>query len=269
MSLRLLLRAVAGLVASYALLCLLVFLLQRKLQYFPETGEEGGALRRAAAAGLGPWRSSDGRLLGWRPLGGTPAALRVLVFHGNAGNALDRAYYVALGRQLGAEVVLMEYPGYGARAGEITEASLVAAGREAVARLAPEGPLVVLGESLGSGVACQVAAAEPSRVRGLLLVTPYLSMAEVGARAYPWLPVSLLMRDRWDNRAALAKYSGPVGILVAGRDEVVGADQGRALAGACRGPHRLVVQPEAGHNTFSLAPQAGWAELLSFATAGS
>lgn len=269
MVLRMLIRTLAGLLIGYGLVCLVVFLLQRKLQYFPETGSEAGALRRAAAAGLEPWRSPEGRLIGWRPQGGAPAPLRVLVLHGNAGNALDRAYYVKLCHQLGAEAVLLEYPGYGARPGDISEAALVAAGREAVARLAPEGPLVVLGESLGSGVACQVAAAEPARLKGLLLVTPYLSMVEVGARAYPWLPVSLLMRDRWDNRAALANYPGPVAILVAGRDEVVGADQGRALAAACRGPHRLVVQPEAGHNTFSLAPQTGWAELLSFASGGS
>ncbi len=270
MTLKLLLRALLVLVALYGGLCAAVFAVQRSLQYFPDRSSEAGALQRAAASGLVPWRNAAGGLLGWRRAGGSKAARRLLVFHGNAGNALDRVYYVRLFEGLGVDVVLLEYPGYGARGGDISEPALVAAGREAAELLAQEGPLLVLGESLGSGVASQVAAAEPGRIQGLLLVTPYARMSEVGAEAYPWLPVKWLLRDRWDNVAALPKFPGPVAILIAGRDEVVGAAQGHRLAEACRGPVKVWVQPEAGHNTLSLAPQGGhWAELWAFASGGS
>ena len=259
-----LLRLGAALAAAYGLICLAVFLVQRRLQYFPERSDEATALRRAAPLGLVPWRGSRGELLGWRRPG-RPAALRLLVFHGNAGNALDRAYYLPLAEALGAEAVLMEYPGYGARPGDLSEPALVAAGREAASLLAREGPLVLLGESLGSGVAVQVAVAQPGDLEGLLLVTPYASMADLGAAAYPWLPVRRLMRDRWDSEGCLGRYPGPVAILLAGRDEVVGAEQGRRLARACRGPVRIWEQPEAGHNSLDLAPEAGWREALAFA----
>lgn len=255
----------ATLAAAYGLLCLAVFLLQRRLQYFPERSGEEVAGLRATAAGLAPWRSPEGRLLGWRKPGAA-APLRVLVLPGNAGNALDRVYYLPLLEGLGAEGVLLEYPGYGPRPGGISQEALVAAGREALGLLAREGPVVLLGESLGSGVAVQVAAADPAAVRGLLLVTPYARMSDLGAAAYPWLPVRALLRDRWDSAAAIGSYWGPVALMLAGRDEVVGVEQGRALAAACRGPVRVWVQPEAGHNALSLAPEAGgWREALAFA----
>ncbi len=270
MTLRFLFRSLLTLLALYGGLCLVVFVVQRRLQYFPDRSTEAGALKRAAASGLVPWRDARGELLGWRRPGRSASTPRLLVFHGNAGNALDRIYYVRLFESLGVEVVLLEYPGYGARGGEVSEATLVAAGREAAELLAREGPLLLLGESLGSGVACQVAAADPGRIQGLLLVTPYARMSEVGAEAYPWLPVSWLLRDRWENVAALPNYPGPVAILIAGRDEVVGAAQGHRLAEACRGPVKVWVQPEAGHNTLSLAPRGGhWAELWAFATGRS
>ncbi len=263
MTLRILFRALLAFLAVYGGLCAVVFLVQRSLQYFPDRSTEAAALRRAAAAGLLPWSSPEGRLLGWRRGGVSKASRRVLVFHGNAGNALDRVYYVRLFEGLGVDVVLFEYPGYGAREGRISESELVAAGREAASLLAQEGPLLLLGESLGSGVAAQVAAGDPSRIQGLFLVTPYARMSEVGGQAYPWLPVRWLLKDRWDNVAALARYRGPVAILIAGRDEVVGAAQGHRLAEACRGPVRVWVQPEAGHNTLELGGR-GWAELLAF-----
>lgn len=265
MTLRLLLRIALGLLALYGGLCAVVFAVQRRLQYFPDRSSEAGAIQRAAASGLVPWRAPDGGLLGWRRPGPSRAP-HLLIFHGNAGNALDRLYFIRLAEALGMEGVLLEYPGYGARPGEISEAALVAAGREALERLAPEGPVVILGESLGSGVAVQVAAAEPAAVRGLLLVTPYARMSDLGAEAYLWLPVRWLMRDRWDSAAAIGRYPGPVALLLAGRDEVVGPAQGRALAAACRGPVKVWIQPEAGHNTLSLAPEAGgWREALAFA----
>lgn len=267
MTLRLLFRAMLVFLALYGGLCAVLFAVQRSLQYFPDRSTESAALRRAAASALVSWRDAEGRLLGWRRGGASKAARRLLVFPGNAGNALDRVYYVRLFEGLSVDVVLMEYPGYGARPGGISESALVAAGREAAALLAQEGPLLLLGESLGSGVAAQVAAADPGLIQGLLLVTPYARMSDVGARAYPWLPVRLLMRDRWDNLAAVARYPGPVAILIAGRDEVVGPDQGHRLAEGCGGPVRVRVQPMAGHNTLDLAPRAGfWAELLDFAS---
>jgi pimeloyl-ACP methyl ester carboxylesterase len=260
-----LLRIGLGLSILYALLCLLIFLFQRHLLYFPDRSSESDAIRRAQAHRLDPWRDERGRLMGWRMHREAPAPMRVLVFHGNAGNALDRAYYLGLFEGQHVEVVLFEYPGYGAREGEPTESGFVAEGKKAFERLRREGPVMLLGESLGSGVAVQIAAAFPEAVHGLLLVTPYARMTEVAAKHYPWLPVAWLMKDRWDSMAVIRSFSGPVAVVVAEADEVVGADQGQQLAQACKGPARVWVLPKATHNGLDLQPNRGvWPEMLAF-----
>lgn len=251
---------------AYAALCLAAFLLQRRMMYFPERGPEAEAIRAAARMGLAPWRDGAGRLLGWRPPGpgGRP---RMLVFHGNAGDALDRAAYLPVLEAAGFEGVLLEYPGYGPREGRPAERVLVADGQAALRQLKAEGPgsVFLLGESLGSGVAVQVAAADPDAVAGLLLVTPFARMTEVASHHYPLFPMRLLLRDRWDSLGAIPRFPGPVALLLAGRDEVVGAAQGRRLAAAVPGPVFVREVPWADHNGLPLGPdQPPWPELLGF-----
>jgi pimeloyl-ACP methyl ester carboxylesterase len=264
-------RLLALLLGGYGLLCLLVALLQRKLMYFPTREQESEARLVARDLGLMAWTDSRGNLLGWRAPTHAPRP-RVLVFHGNAGSALDRGYYLPLLGSAGADVILFEYPGYGARAGVPSQESLVEGAAQALAQLRREdpGPIWLLGESLGSGVACAVAARMPKDIAGLVLVTPFARMTDVAAWHYPYLPVRLLMRDRWDNVAALARFPGPVGMFIAGRDEVVGAGQGRLLA-ASLGPRvRLWEQPEAGHNSFSTRPEGSpWPEIREFLRAST
>lgn len=256
-----LLLATAGLAA--------VFGLQRRFLYFPDRFGEAEALARARRAGLLPWRTSTGALRGWR----TPAPARprgrVIVLHGNAGSALDRMYYVDAFGRLGLEVALVEYPGYGARPGAPGLSALTDAAVEAVDATARDGgPLWLVGESLGSGVAARVAARRPERVRGLILVTPFAELAAV-ARHHYGVVAGALLRDRFAPARELATFHGPVVVLVAGRDEIVGAEQGLALFDALPGPKRLIEQPEATHNGLDLAPDRPlWAEAIAFLESG-
>lgn len=260
-------KLLAWALGAYVGLCLVAFLVQRRMMYFPDRGSESEARQRAESLGLLPWRDGSGRLLGWRRPATPGARARVLILHGNAGDALGRVDYLPVLEAAGLEGVLLEYPGYGSRPGAPTEAALVADARLALRRLREESaaPVILLGESLGSSVGIQVAAADPDWVAGLLLVVPIARMTDVAARHYPYLPMGLLMRDRWDSLSAIPRYAGPVAILVAGRDEVVGADQGRRLARACPGAVRLWEVPQAGHNAFPLVPgRPPWSEMLAF-----
>ena len=254
-------------VGIYGALCLVVLLFQRRLMYFPDQYGEPEAVSMARQHGLEPWRDGQGRLRGWRRAGaaGVPC---VVVFHGNAATALERDYYLPL--LGGRELILIEYPGYGPRPGVPSESALVADAVDALAHLEQEGraPILLLGESLGSGVAVQAAAQVPHAVAGLLLVTPVARMSEVAAKHYPYLPVRLLLRERWDNASAIRTFTGPVAILVAGRDEVVGAEQGRRLA-ASNARSKVWEQPEAGHNTLDFTPGATpWTEMLAYLQSG-
>lgn len=247
-----------------------IFLLQRRLLYFPETYPAAGALAAAPRLGLAPWRAGPEGVCGWRALrpGAGPARGRVLVLHGNAGSALERLPYAAALGRLGLEVILVEYPGYGACPGAPGMEALTAAAVGAVDAAAAEGgPVYLLGESLGSGVAARAAARRPDAVRGLILVTPFADLAAVARLHYG--PVAALLRDRFAPARELAGYRRPVAILVAGRDEVVGAAQGRALLAALPGPKRLSEQPEATHNGLDLSPGLPfWAEAVALLEAG-
>ncbi len=260
-----------GLAAAAGLL--LVWLAQRRLLYFPERTDRASAERRARALGLEPFTDGE-ELLGWRARHPAGARGRLVVLHGNAGSALDRAYFVdafaSAAPSLPLDVYLVEYPGYGPRPGSPSEAALVATARRAiaVARRDGAGPVLVAGESIGSGVAALAAAAAPGEVDGLLLVTPLASVPSVARRHYPFLP-AFVHRDAYRADRALPRYGGPVAFLVAGADEVVFADLGRALFDAYPGRKRLWVDARAGHNTLDWRPGiARWREMVELVAGG-
>jgi len=246
--------------------------LQRQLIYFPQVEAEESLLRVAGRMELLDWRDDRGRLIGWhsKPAAGHPR--RVLVFHGNAGYALHRDYYVSgfLAQDQDWEVYLFEYPGYGARPGEPSESGIKAAATAAVQWLLADdaGPLYLVGESLGSGVASYLAAGFPEQIDGMLLVTPFTSLADVAAHHYRFLPVGALLSERYESVEPLSHYGGPVAFLLAGSDEIVPPSLGRRLYDSYRGPRWLHVETGAGHNTLPFSPSAGWWRDMSLFLTG-
>ena len=247
--------------------------LQRQLIYFPSKAGEQDLLQQAARIGVEVWRNEQGSAIGWKPVKEHSALKRMLVFHGNAGYALHREYFVAGFQALSEEwdVFLFEYPGYGARSGRPSEATFKAGAADALESLlrSDTRPIYVLGESLGSGVACYLAGTFPGQVAGLLLVTPFSSLADVAAHHYPFLPVRTLLSDRYDSVEALSHYKGPVAFLLAGSDEVVPTKLGRQLYESYSGPKWLRVEAHAGHNSIPYDPGAAWwGEVSKFLGSG-
>lgn len=245
--------------------------LQRQLIYFPSKAQPDALIQLASRLGLQAWHDSDGVAIGWKTAGNSSARYRMLVFHGNAGYALDRNYFVeglqALGNRW--DVYLFEYPGYGAREGTPSEANFQVAATQALQVLlaGDSRPVFITGESLGSGVASYLAGTFPKQVAGLLLVTPFASLADVGAHHYPFLPLSILLSERYDSREALSHYRGPVAFLLAGRDEVVTTESGQQLYDSYVGPKWLHIEAHAGHNTLPYKPDARWwGEVSTFLT---
>ena len=236
--------------------------LQRQLIYFPTTAPEERLLEMASRLGLQAWRDDEGLAVGWRPAGDYHGNKRLLVFHGNAGFALDRAYFREGFEHLadGWEIILFEYPGYGARPGKPSAELIKRAAATALEELTndDERPLYLLGESLGSGVASYLAGKYPEQVAGLLLVTPFTSLADMAAKHYPILPVRALLSEDYDSVEALAVYRGPVAFLLAGRDEIVPTELGQALHDGYAGSKWLRIEPNASHNTLPYHPGADW-----------
>lgn len=278
-------RILVAVAVGYLGIIVVLAALQRQMIYLPTRAPAGQLIPAATALGVAPWRDAAGDIIGWRrpPAGPTPEAAaadrgaqarpRLLVFHGNAGFALHRKPFIdTFGEPPGPgwDVVLCEYPGYGGRAGKPSAATLIAAGRAAFDQLRREAdaPVFLMGESLGGGVACAVAAAAPDAVAGLILVTPFTSLADVAAHHYPLFPVRWLLVDRYDNRAALRHYRGPVAVVLAQHDEVVPAKLGRRLFDGYAGPKRLWIDRGAGHNSVGWgAGNSFWREVADFLTA--
>ncbi len=131
------------------------------------------------------------------------------------------------------------------------------------------GPLYLVGESLGSGVATHLAREFGQQIAGVLLVTPFTSLTDVASKHYGFLPVRTLLSERYDSLDALKAYSGPVAFLMAGSDEIVPAALGRTLYESYDGPKWLREEPGAGHNSLSLGPsEPWWGEVVAFWLAG-
>lgn len=263
-------RLIVMVVAIYVGLAAVIAALQRQLLFFPTREPESAMLVNANTLELEPWRSEAGEIIGWTPRTqpGTRATQNLVVFHGNAGHAIHRADYALRFHLLRGErpwnVWLFEYPGYGARKGEPGREAFAKAARGAIAQLrkTDAGPVFLLGESLGSGVACDLAENPTNGIAGLVLITPFTRLADVGQMHFPWLPVRLILRDRWDNAAALAKFGGPTAVLIAGRDEVVSTAQGELLFESLTGPKKRWFFPEATHNDSEIQG-AEWASEVS------
>ena len=237
---------------------------QDQLLYFPERASVADMER--ASGGLSPWpTASDFRGLLAEPDGAVRAT--AIIFHGNAGHAGHRQFYVGALKRLGLRVILAEYPAYGPRSGDLGEKSLVADAERtiALAQRSYGGPLLVIGESLGAGVAAAASAAQRERVDGLLLITPWDRLEEVAAHHYPLLPVRWLLRDRYDSVAHLASFGRPVLVAVAAGDTIVPPQFGRALYAALAEPKRLAVIAGAEHNDwFSRLDDAWWRQAVDF-----
>lgn len=263
---RLLLITVRILALVYVGLMIVVYLGQRRLIYHPYHPSHADSLQLAQARGFAPWENKQGQFIGWKKL--NPAKgdhARILIVHGNAGCAINRLDYAEEFEAIApSDVFILEYPGFGERAGSPSQESLFASATEAMGLLKNDGPVFVLGESLGTGVAAYLAGAFPQAIPGIVLIAPYNNMTDVAQAHMPIFPVRWLLKDRFPSETYLKNYHGPVGVLLAGQDEVVPNRFGRKLFDGYLGPKKLWELADAGHN--DLLGQAGnvWKELFIF-----
>ncbi len=242
---------------------------QRQFIYYPSRASEQGLLDIARGVNMEPWRDPDDRIIGWRTSSDDDETGNVMVvFHGNAGYALHRTYFSegfkSISRSDKWDVYIFEYPGYGARPGRPSEKAIKEAAVSAVHGLTEKGhDVYLIGESLGGGVACYLAGKKPDDIKGLFLITPFTSLVDVGRHHYPFFPVGLLLRERYDNLDALENYGGPVAFMLAERDEIIPASLGMRLYEEYDGPKKLHVQEGRTHNTLMFPPGAEWWDDIS------
>lgn len=244
-----------GLLLAYLGFVLLIYLVQRRLQYFPDPSP----VARPAGEDLKPLEELNlvtadrVKISAWYWPG--KRLDNVLMFHGNAGHRGHRLDWARGFHELGFGVFLLDYRGYGGSDGSPTEQGLYLDAQAALGWLRRKpGRVIYLGESLGSGPAIELAIRQPPAA--MILHAPLTSAVEVGRAAYPFLPVSLLLKDRYENDRKISKITSPVLIIHGERDSVIPFHLGRKLFDLASVPKDWLAVPQADHN--NLAEIGGW-----------
>ncbi|WP_426754882.1 alpha/beta hydrolase [Myxococcus sp. Y35] len=211
----------------YLVLCVAAFALQRSLLY--------PAPRRTPPLenieGFSRLPLGEGLYVDLFYLPAPPGAPTVVHFHGNGEELLGQVGLGTLMEARGLGFLAVEYPGYGASPGSPTEQDIYAAAEAALTWLRAKGvtaqQTVLSGRSLGTGVAVEMA----RRGHGarVMLVSPYTSISDIAAMAFPFLPTRLLMRDRYDTASKATSVKLPVLIIHGEEDTLIPVDMGRRL----------------------------------------
>lgn len=242
-------------IVAYVVICVAMFGYQRKLMYLPYVGIEApGNYGLVDFTSLAISTSDNIKIQAWyhEARTGYPT---IIYFHGNAGNMSHRAQYFSLLRDAGFGVLGIDYRGYGASEGTPSEEGFYKDGRAAVdyaqKELAlPAKKIIIYGESIGTGVAVQMAT--EYKLAALILQSPFMSMTSAASYHYPWLPVPLLLRDHFDSASKIANVHTPLLLFHGESDGVVPISDGKTLLTLANEPKQAVYFPETGHNNFDL-----------------
>ncbi len=232
---------------AYLVLLLIYFFRQSHFIYVPAQH-----LKAPTAYGLTDFsivsvKTKDGLTLKAWYHPATPHKPTLLFLHGNAGHIGDRAYTVQPYLKEGFGVFLFEYRGYGDNPGRPSETNNIADAQVALQDLRQDSAcIVVYGESLGTGVA--VALAAQNKVAALILESPFSRLSNVAKKHYPFLPVDLLLRERYDSIDSIAHIHTPVLLMHGTKDEVVPVAESEMLYQAAVPPKSLVIAADKAHN---------------------
>lgn len=245
----------------YVALCLFLYLFQRRLQYFPVTSNPSVP---PGASGLEEFTTTaeDGvEIKGWYWPG--PKPLTLVIFHGNGGHRGHRLEWMRMLRErLQVSLCMPDYRGYGGSGGSPSEEGLYRDAEATLAWLGDRGAsrFIYMGESLGTGVAVELARRQPPCA--LILQSGFSSCAAVAQQAYPFAPVGLLMKDRYDSGAKIGEIDRPLLMIHGEVDRIIPMKHGRSLFEAAREPKEWLTVPGAGHNDLPWAAGPEYLERI-------
>jgi uncharacterized protein len=233
----------------------LFWTVQRSLIYLPQGSPDRAAADVVAGAEDVTLTTADGLGIAAWYISAREGRPTVLVANGNAGHRGLRAPLAAALARHGLGVLLFDYRGYAGNPGSPSEDGLAEDARAARAFLVEEASvrpeaLIYYGESLGAGVVMRLAGEHPPA--GLVLRSPFTSLADVGHVHYPFLPVRALLRDRYPVLEAVSRIDVPTVVVLGTSDSIVPPEQSRAVAEAAPGLQRLVEVAGADHNDLAL-----------------
>ena len=256
--------ALIGISMIYLIVVAAMFLMQRTLQYFPSNKGLTPLVLGLSGVSAHTIGTPDGEsIVVWysAPPQNRPT---ILYFHGNAGEIGDRDERLKFYQANGYGACFVSYRGFGGSTGAPTEAGIMTDAESAYSWLLDQGvsakTIALVGESLGTGVAVQIAARHD--IGAIALEAPYTTTADIAAPIYWWLPVRLLMRDQFRSVDYVTGLNAPLLMTHGDADQVIPVDLGKRLFAAVAGPKELNIVPGGDHN--SIHEKTTWAREVEF-----
>lgn len=246
-------RMVYTIILVYVALVALLYYAQRSVMYFPDKSRPDPVEYGVSDMNVIPVTTEDNlQIEGWFKAPRDEGKPVIVVFHGNADHHGFRSFKARIFLDAGYGVMLAGYRGYGGNPGSPSEQGLYADARAQITWLLEtagvyEKDIVLYGESLGSGVATQMSTEFPA-VKALILETPFNSTVDVAKWRFFFIPVGLLMKDRYESDQKIGDFTAPVFIMHGTNDKIVPYRYGQRLFEAADQPKFFKTFQGGGHN---------------------
>jgi len=211
--------------------------------------------------------SDDIKIIGWLDFWASDKPI-VIFFHGNGEN-LQTVYYAGTFEQFrttGANLLVIDYPGYGRSGGKPSEGLVLESGAVALQWIKKEYPgmlVIVGGWSLGAAVAIQTVSSHPSEVDGLIALSAWTSLPDVAHSHFPGWLVGLVLKESYNSLDAVKNIKCPVLLIHGNQDQIIPVVQGRQLADSFPVPPKFIEIPAADHNSLMAYPEV-WQSIKTF-----
>ena len=212
-----------GIIVIYISVLILLFIFQRSLMYHPSENNYSGDKLNVEVEKVKILTSDNINLLGWFHKKDLNKFKTIIYFHGNAGNLENRIHKLNHFKNMDVNFLIIAWRGFSGNKGKPSEKGLYTDANSAILWLKKMGltekDIILYGESLGTGVATEIA--QNNDYAGLVLETPFTSMVEAAKNFYPYIPVSLLLKDKYDNQNKIKNINTPLLVMHGEIDQIV------------------------------------------------
>jgi len=212
-----------GIIVIYISVLILLFIFQRSLMYHPLENNYSGDKLNVEVEKVKILTSDNINLLGWFHKKDLNKFKTIIYFHGNAGNLENRIHKLNHFKNMDVNFLIIAWRGFSGNKGKPSEKGLYTDANSAILWLKKMGltekDIILYGESLGTGVATEIA--QNNDYAGLVLETPFTSMVEAAKNFYPYIPVSLLLKDKYDNQNKIKNINTPLLVMHGEIDQIV------------------------------------------------
>jgi fermentation-respiration switch protein FrsA (DUF1100 family) len=225
------LEIIIGIIVIYSSLLVILFIFQRNLMYHPQENNYFGDKLKVEIEKVNITTIDNINLLGWFHKKDLNKFKTIIYFHGNAGTLDNRIHKLNHFKDMEVNFLIIAWRGFSGNQGSPSEKGLYIDGRSAVNWVLKQGvieeDIILYGESLGTGIATELA--QHRNFAGVILETPFTSMINAAKKFYPYIPVNLLLKDRFENFKKIKNINSPVLIMHGEKDTIVPFTMGRKM----------------------------------------